>query len=121
MMTQINLRIPDEDYELLEQIAEKQNIPITSLFRTIIHSTFDQWKIEQILILYQEGSIGFKKALKLGNLTPLAFLNKLQEAGIEPPHTEQMELRSAELADTLTKEQLYKDPNYQRKTPPLDK
>ena len=118
-MGQINLRIPEEDYKILEFVAKRQNIPITSLFRMIINPTFEKWKIENIIKYYAEGGLRFKDAVKLSRLSFVEFLRKLEETGIEPPQTEEMELASEMIADTLSKDKLLKNPNVKRKTPPL--
>ena len=115
-MSQINLRLPEDDYSLLELIAKRQNIPITTLFRTIINESFDNWKIESLCKLYSQGGIRFKEAAKISGLSLTEFLIALAKAGLDPPHTEEMELASANIVNSLTKEQLFKNPNFKRKT-----
>lgn len=120
-MAQVNLRIPDDEYELLEMYAKKKNVPITSLFRLIINQSLQEWKNESVLEIFAAGDIGFKKALKYSGLSPVAFLKLVEQSDIEPVFNQQAELRSSEIADTLTKKQLFKDPKYKRKTPPVIK
>lgn len=119
-MGQINLRIPEEDYKILEIVAKKQNIPITSLFRIIINPTFEKWKIETVIQLYSKGALRFKDAVRMSQLSLVEFLNKVKEANIDPPHTEEMELASERIADILSRDKLLKNPNFQRKTPPKE-
>ncbi len=119
-MTQVNIRIAKEDYRILELAAKEKDIPIATLFRSIVHTTFNEWKLNTLLELYKSGQLRFKDAWKLSKLSYLAFINLLAENEIEPPHTELMELNSAKTAKSLTREQILKDPNYKRKTPPLN-
>lgn len=119
-MSQVNLRIPEEEYYLLELIAKRENLPITSLFRMIINPSFKEWKIKNTFDLYARGEIGFKRAMLLSGLTPYEFLDYLETHEIEPPHTESMERRSAQIADQLSSEQLLGDSNYKRKSRPKE-
>ena len=115
-MHQLNIRISDEDFKILEFIARRENIPITSLFKVIIGPSFEQWKINKIIELHQKGSIHFKEAARLSGLSLIEFLKKIKESGIEPEFTDEMELASERIAETITREKLFKDPNYKRKT-----
>ena len=105
-MSQVNLRIPKDDYLVLEIIAKKKNIPITSLFREIINSSFNEWKIKNVFDLYANGEIGFKKTMKLSGLSPFQFLDYIEKKGIEPPHSDEMEKRSEKIASKLKKDDL---------------
>jgi uncharacterized protein (DUF1778 family) len=40
-VTQLNLRIPEEDYKILELAAKRENMPITSFFRLVVNLAFD--------------------------------------------------------------------------------
>ena len=115
-MSQINIRIPEEDYKLLELIAKKENMPITSLFKIIINPTFEKWKIDNIITLYQQGGLRFKEAANLSKLSLNEFILLLSKKGVEPPHLEEAELISAKIADKITRKELFKNPNYLRKS-----
>ena len=114
---QVNIRISEEEYKILDLISKKENIPITSLYKSIVGPTFEKWKIQKIIELHQKGYIHFKEAADFCSLSLIEFLNKIKESGIEPEFTDEMELASEKLAETLTRNKLFKNPNFVRKTP----
>lgn len=116
-MHQVNIRISEEEFKVLDLISKKENIPITSLFKSIVGPSFENWKIQKIIELHQKGSIHFKEAAALSGLSLIEFLNKIKESGIKPEFTEEMELASERIAETLTRSKLFKNPNFVRKTP----
>ena len=66
-MPQINLRISDEEYQILEKIAKLENIPMTSLFRTIINKSFEDWKINKLFELYSISNGNYSTDFKESN------------------------------------------------------
>ena len=116
-MHQVNIRISEDEFKILELISKKENIPITSLYKSIVGPTFEKWKIAKIIELHQKGFIHFKEAANLSGLSLIEFLNKVKESGIEPEITEEMELASERISETLTRNKLFKSPNFIRKTP----
>lgn len=113
-MPQINLRITEEEYQILEQISKIENIPVTSLFRTIINKSFEEWKINKLFELYSEGKIHFKDIVRLSGLSYSATINLFARSNFEPPHSELAELKSEELSAMLAKETIYKNPKKKR-------
>jgi predicted HTH domain antitoxin len=116
-MHQLNISITDDEFKILNLIAKEENIPVTSLYKTIVNPTFQQWKIQKIIELHQKGFIHFKEASNIAGLSLIEFLKKIKESGIEPDFIDEMELASEKLAETLTRSKLFKSPNYIRKTP----
>lgn len=100
-MKQVNIRVSDEEYAILELIANRRGIPVTSMFKSVIYETFDTWKVEELLRLYAEGNISFKKILRLTGWTYGALLHKFAEMDLEPPIIEAAELRAEEIIDNI--------------------
>ena len=87
-MGQISIRIPEEDVELLRIISNQTNTPIASLYRQATNEALREWKLDKLIELYEQGSLGLKKAWKLSNLTWNAFLLELEKRETDPPITE---------------------------------
>jgi hypothetical protein len=96
-MKQINIRVTDEEYKILQLIAQRKNIPVSSVFRLGIHDAFDQWKIEELFKLYSEGQIRFKEIVNLSNWTYAALIKKYAELGYEPPIFNESEMMADEI------------------------
>ncbi len=117
-MSQISLRLPEEDVKFLTWISKRRAIPMTTLYREVTHEAFRQWKLETILKEYSSGVIGLKKAWQLSGMTFPEFLYVLEKSEIEPPHTELMELKSEEHIQKLDAEDFFReDVGRKRKTP----
>src|SRR3990172_2911525 len=110
IMAQLNIKIDDEDSELLRIVARTEGIPVSALFRIVINRTFDSWRLEKVFELYSQGKIGLKKAATLSKLTLVEFVNKLEELDLEPPHSKEMEEISERLASQVTRERLLRNP-----------
>lgn len=115
-MPQINLRISDEEYQILDKIAKLENIPMTSLFRTIINKSFEDWKIIKLFELYSQSQIHFKDIVRISGYSFSAVINLFAKSGFEPPYSDLAELRSEELSASLPKDKIYKNPSKKRKT-----
>ena len=66
-MPQINLRITEEEFQILINISKIEKMSIASLFRTIINNLFEEWKINKLFKLYSKGQIHFKDIVKLSS------------------------------------------------------
>lgn len=87
-MGQISIRIPEEDVELLRIISSQTNTPIASLYRQATNEALRKWKLDKLIELHGQGSLGLKKAWKLSNLTWNAFLLELEKRETDPPITD---------------------------------
>lgn len=87
-MGQISIRIPEEDVELLRIISRQTNTPIASLYRQATTEALRKWKLDKLIELYEQGSLGLKKAWKLSNITWNAFLLELEKRETDPPITD---------------------------------
>ena len=115
-MPQLNLRITKEEYQILEIIAKMENIPMTSLFRTIVNKSFEEWKINKLFDLYSKNQIHFKDIVRMSGYSFSAVINLFAKSDFEAPYSDLAELRSEELSSLLPKEKIYKDPHRKRKT-----
>ena len=69
-----------------------------------------------IIRRYENRELNFKEAAHLCKLGLTEFVLLLSKHDIEPPHLEEAELISSKIAETITREELFKNPNYKRKT-----
>ncbi len=119
-MGQVNLRLPESDFSILELLAKKKNIPITSLFKLIIEDSFQKWKLESVIELHMKGEINFKQALKYTGLSPFDYITSMESSFIEPLSSELIETKSLDIALRLEKEDIFISPNYKRKSKPVN-
>lgn len=119
-MGQINIRIPDDDYYLLEKVAKRKNVPITSLFRLITSDSFNKWKLETVVEMHLRGEVGFKKALALSGLSPFELLHELEKSTTDPLELPTVDARSLEVALGLSAEDVFGKGHYKRKAPFVD-
>ena len=113
-MPQLNLRITEEEYQILEKIAKMENIPMTSLFRTIINKPFEEWKINKLFELYSKSQIHFKDIVRISGYSFSAIINLFANSEFDPPYSNLAELRSEELSALLPKDKIYKNPTKKR-------
>ena len=59
------MRIAEEDMEVLRLFSEEMNTPIASLYRQATFNAFNEWKLTQLLRMYEKGRLGLKKVWKL--------------------------------------------------------
>lgn len=120
-MGQVNLRLPESDFSLLELLAKKKNIPVTSLFKLIVDESFQKWKLDSVIELHMKGEINFKQALTYTGLSPFDYIASMESSNIESLSSELIEKKSLDIALSLEKESIFKSPNFRRKTKPIDK
>lgn len=119
-MGQVNLRLSQTDFELLELMAKKKNIPVTSLFKLIIDDQLQKWKLESVIELHMKGEISFKKALQYTVLSPYEYIAAMESSELEPITSDVIENKSLEIALSLEKKSIFKSPNFKRKEKSID-
>ena len=67
---------------------DQTNTTLASLYRQATNEALRKWKLDKLIELYEQGSLGLKRAWKLSNLTWNAFLLELERRETEPPITE---------------------------------
>ena len=117
-MSQINIRLKDDEYDLIRRWALQRGISITSAFREITNDAISDWKTRYILQEYKDGRIRLKEAWKISQMKIMAFLKLIADNEIEPPHTEIMETKSTERAMQLRPEIVFKQSQTPKRTTP---
>jgi predicted HTH domain antitoxin len=107
-MKQLNFRLSDEEYNILEVLSHHLNESIPNLSKKILLENLAEIRIKIALTAYQENKIGLKKAWKLSGLSFLEFNNLLVEHQIEPPIPEALDDKLIEIALDIKKEDLFK-------------
>jgi len=101
MKNQLNLKLNQENYNILEIIARDQNLKITSLATSIFIGALNQFRIQRALELYQNGEIGLKEAWNLSGLSFIDFLEELKLNEIEPPISKEIDEYTEKIAQEL--------------------
>ena len=100
-MTQLNLKLSEEEYEVLKYYSRNENLPLASAFRTIIHEPVDSWRLNFTIQEYCRGKLGFKKAWKMSGVSFNQWLKALEQSGLELEIPEIIEEESEKLAQSL--------------------
>lgn len=101
-MTQINIRIEEEEDEILTFLANQKKIPKTAIARELLLDALSQKIVPILLDLYRNGKIGLKKLITLSHLPPQQVLQKIAEAGIEPPISDAIDDYTEEIRKQLS-------------------
>lgn len=84
-MDTISFKIPKEDKKFLDWYSKKRAEPIGSIYRLATLDEFHKWKLNELLLLYSKGEIGFKEMCNIGEITLTKGMLLLQENDINPP------------------------------------
>jgi predicted HTH domain antitoxin len=74
-MKQINFRLTDEEYDLLNLLSVNLNESIPNLSKKILLENLSDIRTKIALKAYQENKIGLKKAWKLSGLSFFEFIS----------------------------------------------
>jgi len=107
-MKQINFRLSDEEYNILEVLSHHLNESIPNLSKKILLENLAEIRIKIALTAYQTHQIGLKKAWKLSGLSFFEFNKLVVEHQIEPPIPEELDDKLIEIALDIKKEDLFK-------------
>ncbi len=103
-MGEISFKIPNEEEEFLRWYTKLVGSQMGTVFREATLDAFRNWKREVLLNLYAEGKIGMLELCKRGNLTLSEAFMLIEEAGVEPPITEEMDRHTSRTRDEILKE-----------------
>ncbi len=108
-MKQINLRLTEEEFLVVEQIAKilKQSVP--ALLKELSLKELTQIRKKIALDLYSQKKIRLKRAWKISGLSFYEFQQAVISAGIEPNVPEEMVDEMINLALNLRKEDIFPD------------
>ncbi|MHA1732675.1 MAG: hypothetical protein ACTSU5_12090 [Promethearchaeota archaeon] len=84
-MAQINVRISEEQDEIIEFLAKKKKISKAQVARELIEEGLTSKLLPLLLSDYARGKVGLKKIINLTNLSPGEVMDEIVKAGIEPP------------------------------------
>ena len=107
-MRQINFRLSDEEYDILDLLSHHLNESIPNLSKRILLENLADIRIKIALKAYQKNKIGLKKAWKLSGLSFFEFNKLIVENNIEPPIPEELDDKLIEIALDIKQEDLFK-------------
>ena len=115
-MTQINIRIDESADEILTLLAALRKVSKTVIAREFMLEGLSQNLFPLLLDLYREGKINLKKIMTLSQLPPHEVLQKIADAGIEPPISGAVDDYTRDIREDLTK--AFKEGKIKIKQPP---
>ena len=100
-MKQINIRLSEDEYRKLSEIAAKEGMKITTLLRKKLIGEYFRAKVtNEAFEAYKKGKLSLNKVWRLTGLSPSAFLEELKKRAIEPSIKEEVEEYTLRLAKT---------------------
>ncbi|MHA1267063.1 MAG: hypothetical protein ACTSRS_17625 [Candidatus Helarchaeota archaeon] len=106
-MKQINLRLNEEEYLVVKEVAKILNQSIPSLIKELSFKELKEIRKKIALDLYRQKKIGFKRAWKMSGLSFSEFQQAIIFAGIEPNIPERIVEDMINLALNLKKEDIF--------------
>lgn len=100
-MRQINIRLSEEEYKKLNEIAAREGMKVATLLRKKLIGEYFRTRIaNEAFEGYKRGKLSLNKAWRLTGLSPSAFLEELKKRAIEPSIKEEVEEYTLRLAKT---------------------
>ena len=106
-MKQINFRLTDEEYQLVEELAKFLNKSVPLLLKELGMKEIDAIRLKLALDLYANKKIGLKKAWKLSHIPFIEFLQLLQKNDIEPNISDELDEKMVNLALDLKFDEIF--------------
>ncbi|MHA1299669.1 MAG: UPF0175 family protein [Candidatus Helarchaeota archaeon] len=106
-MKQINFRLSDEEYKIVEELAKFLDKSVPALLKELGMKEINSICLKLAIELYRDNRIGLKKAWKLSHLSFIKFLQLLQENNIEPNITDELDEKMVDLALELRLEEIF--------------
>jgi len=103
-MKQINIRLNDEIYEVIDYLARKKNVPKSEIARELMMKSLMDILLPILLIDYQEGKISLKKIIKFTGLSPIEVMRKISTSIDEPPISPEVDHYTSKIADEVLKQ-----------------
>ncbi len=106
-MKQVNFRLSDDEYKLVEVMAHLTGKSVPALVKEITTENLHHHALNVAISLYTSGKIGLKQAWKLSGRTFHEFTRELVRRDIEPPITDEMDDKMLAMVDTLRLEDMF--------------
>ena len=103
-MTQINIRLNDEIYEVIDYLALKKNVSKSEIVRELMMKSLTDILLPILLNNYQEGKISLKKIIRYTGLTPIEVMRKISTSIDEPPISPEVDDYTSKIADEVLKQ-----------------
>ncbi len=106
-MKQVNLRLSEEEYLIVEEIARILDQSVPALLKELSLKELAHIRKKIALDLYTQNKIGFKRAWKISGLSFYEFQQATITAGIEPNIPEEMIDEMINLSLHLKKDDIF--------------
>jgi predicted HTH domain antitoxin len=115
-MKQINLRLTEAEFLVVEQIAKILNQSVPSLLKELSLKELSHIRKKIALDLYSQKKVGYKRAWKISGLSFYEFQQAVISAGIEPNIPEEVVDEMVNLSLILRKEDIFPEGIFREKS-----
>ncbi|TFF87570.1 MAG: ribbon-helix-helix protein, CopG family, partial [Promethearchaeota archaeon] len=84
-MAQINIRLENEIYEVIDFLAQKKNVSKSEIARQLLMKSLNDILLPILINDYQQGKISLKKIIKFTDLPPIEVMRRISTSIDEPP------------------------------------
>ena len=103
-MTQINIRLKDEIYEVIEFLAQKKKVSKSEIARELLMKGLNDILLPILINDYQKGEISIKKIIKFTDLPPIEVMRKISNSIDDPPISAEVDNYTSKVADEILKQ-----------------
>ncbi|MBD3227831.1 MAG: ribbon-helix-helix protein, CopG family [Candidatus Lokiarchaeota archaeon] len=103
-MAQINIRLKNEIYEVIDFLAQKKNVSKSEIARQLLMKSLNEILLPILLKDYQNGKISLKRIIKFTSLSPIEVMKKISTSIEEPPISPEVDDYTSKIADQVLKQ-----------------
>ncbi len=85
----ITTRVPEEDYNSLKQIEEKENKKQSEVIRKLLKKALEERRKKKALQLLKQNKVTIRKAAEIAKTTYIEMINLASEKGIDIGYSEE--------------------------------
>ncbi len=102
-MTQINIRLNEDIYEIISYLASKRMVSKSEIARELLLKSLTDDLLPILLKDYQAGKISLKKIIAFTKLSPIEVLRKISTMIEDPPISAEVDDYTENVTDELIK------------------
>ena len=98
---QLNVRLAPEMIRELDEIAQEENLDKTTVVRRLLANAIQHWRLENALMLYQEGRITKARVAEMAGVSIYEVMDALRQRGLQTQYT--LEEAMTDIKDILSR------------------
>ena len=115
-MGQLSFKLPDSDFEFIKFISEKNNLPMSVIYRNITLESFQQWKINYLIKETLRGMITIKQFSYMADISINEAMRLIEESNDEVEDSKHFIEYTSSMIGNIPEKELYKHRTGQKKT-----